>query len=276
MTWTIKFASDDNRRTGVRAEHRRCQYRRRGRKRHRNLDRPCPVLHAEGHGRARGAARKGRPRPRGGDRGRYTGDKKTRTTRSPNARSDIISWDTQVPDGAIKVQVEKGWVTLTGQVDWYFQKEAATAAVRRLAGVIGVVNSIEVKAACAHGGRKGRRSLPPLSAMPNWRPSDPRQRLRRQGDPGRQCEGLVRAPAGRAGGLVGTWRQGSGRSSPRGLKPVQMNWQRRSVMALRSLIPVGRQATALRPRRSPFLSLAARDRPIVRRFLAWRQRLWLK
>lgn len=77
---------------------------------------------------------------------RYAGDKKTADDQIAKRALDIISWDTQIPDGAIKVQVEKGWVTLTGQVDWHFQKEAATAAVRRLAGVTGVVNRIDVKA----------------------------------------------------------------------------------------------------------------------------------
>ena len=76
---------------------------------------------------------------------RYPGDKKTADDQIAKRALDIISWDAQVPDGAVKVNVERGWVTLTGKVDWYFQKEAATAAVRRLTGVVGVINSVEVK-----------------------------------------------------------------------------------------------------------------------------------
>lgn len=53
--------------------------------------------------------------------------------------------DVSVPKDAIKVAVEKGWVTLTGQVDWYFQKEAAELDVRRLFGVVGVSDQIRIR-----------------------------------------------------------------------------------------------------------------------------------
>jgi osmotically-inducible protein OsmY len=56
-----------------------------------------------------------------------------------------FSWDSSVPKDAIKVKVEKGFVTLTGQVDWYFQKEAAAQAVRSLSGVTGVANLTTIK-----------------------------------------------------------------------------------------------------------------------------------
>jgi osmotically-inducible protein OsmY len=51
-----------------------------------------------------------------------------------------------VPHDHIKVKVEKGWVTLEGDVDWNFQREAAARAVRSLVGVRGVTNLITVKA----------------------------------------------------------------------------------------------------------------------------------
>jgi len=56
-----------------------------------------------------------------------------------------LSWDTFVPKDSIKVRVEKGWVTLTGEVIWGFQKEAAEQDVRRLSGVTGVSNQATVK-----------------------------------------------------------------------------------------------------------------------------------
>jgi osmotically-inducible protein OsmY len=43
--------------------------------------------------------------------------------------------------------VEHGWVTLTGDVDWQFQRQAATDGVRHLMGVTGVSNQIKIKAA---------------------------------------------------------------------------------------------------------------------------------
>lgn len=51
-----------------------------------------------------------------------------------------------VPDEKIKVVVSNGWVTLEGEVEWQYQREAAMNAVRYLAGVAGVSNSITVKA----------------------------------------------------------------------------------------------------------------------------------
>ena len=61
------------------------------------------------------------------------------------AAIERLAWDLSVPPGAIEIRVEKGWVTLNGEVDWYFQKEAAAQAVRTLIGVVGVSNLIEIK-----------------------------------------------------------------------------------------------------------------------------------
>jgi osmotically-inducible protein OsmY len=57
----------------------------------------------------------------------------------------IIAWDTTVPGDNLKVKVEKGWITLSGNVVWNFQKEGAEAAVRKLSGVMGVKNRIVVR-----------------------------------------------------------------------------------------------------------------------------------
>jgi osmotically-inducible protein OsmY len=43
------------------------------------------------------------------------------------------------------VTVREGWITLEGQVEWQYQKEAAESAVRYLTGVKGVINTITVK-----------------------------------------------------------------------------------------------------------------------------------
>ncbi|MDP9857563.1 osmotically-inducible protein OsmY [Agrobacterium tumefaciens] len=56
-----------------------------------------------------------------------------------------IKWNTVVPDDAVNVQVEKGWITLRGAVEWRYQREAAADAIRPLSGVRGVTNWIEVK-----------------------------------------------------------------------------------------------------------------------------------
>ncbi|TIP93613.1 MAG: BON domain-containing protein [Mesorhizobium sp.] len=67
-----------------------------------------------------------------------------------------ISWNTVVPDGAVQVKVQNGWVTLTGKVEWQYQKAAAAAAIRYLAGVLGVYNQIEVKPQASVGDVKKR------------------------------------------------------------------------------------------------------------------------
>jgi osmotically-inducible protein OsmY len=62
---------------------------------------------------------------------------------------DAFRWHVSIPADRIRVKVEKGWVTLEGDVDWYFQREAAERAVRAITGVRGVTNLILVKAAPA-------------------------------------------------------------------------------------------------------------------------------
>lgn len=50
-----------------------------------------------------------------------------------------------VPHDKIKVTVSKGWLTLEGEVDWKYQKDAAEKAVRKITGLVGVTNSIDVR-----------------------------------------------------------------------------------------------------------------------------------
>jgi osmotically-inducible protein OsmY len=57
-----------------------------------------------------------------------------------------LAWNVSIPRNAIKVKVEKGFVTLTGEVHSFYQKEAAQQEVRRLFGVVGVSNQIAIKA----------------------------------------------------------------------------------------------------------------------------------
>jgi osmotically-inducible protein OsmY len=62
---------------------------------------------------------------------------------------DTLKWDVNVPNEKLKARVSDGWVTLEGEVDWGFQKEAAFRAVRYLTGVRGVTNAIRVAPAFA-------------------------------------------------------------------------------------------------------------------------------
>ena len=63
------------------------------------------------------------------------------------AALNAMKWDFEVPNDKIKVIVKNGWVTLTGTVDWQYQKNAAVRCVRNLSGVTMVSNDIEIKPA---------------------------------------------------------------------------------------------------------------------------------
>ena len=56
-----------------------------------------------------------------------------------------LKWHALVPAERVRAQVEKGWVTLTGEVDWEYQRAAALKAVRPITGVVGVTNSLNLK-----------------------------------------------------------------------------------------------------------------------------------
>lgn len=62
-----------------------------------------------------------------------------------NAVESALQWNTLVPAERIQVKVEKGWVTLKGEVDWEYQRQNAEKAVRPLTGVVGLANAITLK-----------------------------------------------------------------------------------------------------------------------------------
>ena len=72
------------------------------------------------------------------------------------AAVNALSWQVSVPEGAIKVRVEDGWLTLDGEVELNFQRNAANDAVRRLIGVLGVNNLIVLKPAVDASGLKAK------------------------------------------------------------------------------------------------------------------------
>ncbi|AVQ85673.1 MULTISPECIES: BON domain-containing protein [unclassified Variovorax] len=61
------------------------------------------------------------------------------------AAERALEWNVLVPDGKIRPMVEKGWLTLQGEVEWGYQRSAAEGAVRDLMGVTGVSNLVKVK-----------------------------------------------------------------------------------------------------------------------------------
>ncbi len=63
------------------------------------------------------------------------------------ARQAVETLERELPYSSqhIKVTARNGWITLEGTVDWKFQSQRAEAAVRRIRGLKGVINSITVK-----------------------------------------------------------------------------------------------------------------------------------
>jgi osmotically-inducible protein OsmY len=76
---------------------------------------------------------------------RYPYEKKIADDQLAKRSVDILDWDSVVPDRAIQVLVRNGWVTLTGDVDWHFQKQSAEDDIRNLSGVCGIINNIVIK-----------------------------------------------------------------------------------------------------------------------------------
>lgn len=58
---------------------------------------------------------------------------------------NALKWNSSVPNDRIQVKVEDGWVTLNGEVEWWYQLNEAKKAVEALIGVRGVTNLINIK-----------------------------------------------------------------------------------------------------------------------------------
>lgn len=72
------------------------------------------------------------------------------------AAINAIQWNISIPSSSIQVTVENGVVILRGEVDWVYQREAASSAVRYLAGVVEVRNHIALKNRVLPGDVKDR------------------------------------------------------------------------------------------------------------------------
>lgn len=76
---------------------------------------------------------------------RHPEDKKTSDDQIAKRAIDILKWDVFVPANVIDITVRNGLVTLSGQVRWHYQRSSAESDVRRLSGVVDVLNNITIK-----------------------------------------------------------------------------------------------------------------------------------
>ncbi|MFN9748806.1 MAG: BON domain-containing protein [Burkholderiales bacterium] len=72
-------------------------------------------------------------------------DHRRSDTEIATAIENALTWHVLIPSERIRVSVEKGWVTLTGELDWAYQRNDTEQAVRPLTGVVGVTNRISIK-----------------------------------------------------------------------------------------------------------------------------------
>lgn len=77
---------------------------------------------------------------------RYSGDYSAKDDEIAQRALNSLGWDAMVPKDSVKVTVQNGVVTLSGQVSWQFERNAAEKAVRTLYGVVDVVDNIKLKA----------------------------------------------------------------------------------------------------------------------------------
>lgn len=87
---------------------------------------------------------------------RFESQAKTADPEIAKRIADIFDWSVSIPDEKVKIKVEHGWVTLYGNVDWHYQRDAAKNAAARINGVKGVTNLIEVKKAPSPGDVRDR------------------------------------------------------------------------------------------------------------------------
>ncbi|MEO5865840.1 MAG: BON domain-containing protein [Sphingomonas sp.] len=75
---------------------------------------------------------------------RYPSDRKVADDQIAARICDLFTWDALIPADRIAVKVEHGRVTLTGEVDWHFERDAARKAAGRISGVTAVINLINL------------------------------------------------------------------------------------------------------------------------------------
>lgn len=64
-----------------------------------------------------------------------------------NAVRSVLHWTVGLHDDTVKVQVEHGWITLSGRVDWAYQSHMAVRAISQMRSVTGVTDHIAVQGA---------------------------------------------------------------------------------------------------------------------------------
>lgn len=76
---------------------------------------------------------------------RLDGDRSRTDSEIAQAAVQTLAWNSVIPKDSVSITVSDGMLTLSGTVDWQYQKDAAARAMRNLTGVRGVINSLAIK-----------------------------------------------------------------------------------------------------------------------------------
>jgi osmotically-inducible protein OsmY len=57
---------------------------------------------------------------------------------------NALHWDLAVPRHRVAIEVEDGWVKMSGRVDLPYQRQCAESDARNVPGVVGVINHIRL------------------------------------------------------------------------------------------------------------------------------------
>ena len=75
----------------------------------------------------------------------YDTEEQKTDTEIANALVEALMWNTATSKDLINIKVEDGYVYLSGEVDWFYQKEATQRMAQHLMGVKGIFNNIKIK-----------------------------------------------------------------------------------------------------------------------------------
>lgn len=63
------------------------------------------------------------------------------------AAVNALEWNTSVPEDKVTIEVRDGWVYLSGELNWFYEKEAVSKSIEPLLGVKKVINNITLQQA---------------------------------------------------------------------------------------------------------------------------------
>ena len=143
---------------------------------------------------------------------RYPDAKKTADDEIAKRALSIIGWDTTIPDDRLMVKVQNGWITLSGEVAWNYQRSGAEDAVRKLSGVFGRQQPDHRQASRRHLQPQASHRGRPQAERRNRSGQHPRRRIGRRGDARRKVNSWYSAasPSARPGPLRASGRSRTG------------------------------------------------------------------